>query len=275
MLLSTEILKQIEKIVDRAYTDFTYLLLGEEALSDEQKVLVESLGLVIGRRPLIELLYLLARQRNTPNYKKDKTLMQLLSELSLSGVLPALTTARYTLEHTKAAVKEAIEDSKQEVKKQIKAEILKANNDFKEKESVKLDATISEQLDQRVEASNKLVSNLTKLATGTAIAYAFRKSFTSAMTNMINSTLVDMISERGPLSSDAAPGSILVYKEVVNDDRLSPECRRLHLHNDETPIIYSLSTLIQNGTNVGRPKSEWKAVVGGTHPNCRCTLRRK
>lgn len=274
MLVSTEILKQIEKIVDRAYTDFTYLLLGEDALTDEQKVQVESLGLIIGRKPLIELIYLLARQRDTPGYQKDKTLARLFDELSLSGIIPALTTARYTLEHAKASVKEAIETSKQEVKKQLKAVVLKANKEYKEQEAIDLATPVPKQIEKREVASKSLISTVAKLATVGSIAYFFRKEFTTALTDMINSTLVDKISERGPLSIDVVPGSTLVYKEVVKDDRLSPECRRLHLHTDGSPRVYHLSTLIENGTNVGRTKSEWKVVVGGTHPGCRCLLRR-
>lgn len=274
MLIGPEILKQIEKIIDRAYTDFTYRLLGEDYLTDEQKIEVEALGLIVGRKPLIELLYLLARQRNTIGYQSDKTLQRLIDELSISGILPALSSARYTLEHAKLVVKEAIDNTKQELKKEVKKEILKVNEEYKQKQAITRITSVHEEEEKLNHYSGKLLTNIAKLATGAVALGLFRKELTSAMTNMINSTLVDNISEQAlPIGQPSDPAQIVVYKEVVLDDRLSPECRRLHLHPDNSPRLYSLAELQANGTNIGRPKSQWKAVIGGTHPNCRCLLK--
>lgn len=51
-------------------------------------------------------------------------------------------------------------------------------------------------------------------------------------------------------------------------------CIRLYLTSGigSEPIIFKLSTLRENGTNVGRKPEDWKAVVGSTHPFCRCTM---
>lgn len=38
------------------------------------------------------------------------------------------------------------------------------------------------------------------------------------------------------------------------------------------PIIFKLSKLQANGTNIGRKVNELKPIVGATHPYCRCTL---
>lgn len=38
------------------------------------------------------------------------------------------------------------------------------------------------------------------------------------------------------------------------------------------PKIFKLVELVDNGTNIGRKASEYKPVIGSTHPNCRCTL---
>lgn len=39
------------------------------------------------------------------------------------------------------------------------------------------------------------------------------------------------------------------------------------------PKIFTLSQLIQNGSNVGRKQKDWKAVIGYVHPYCRCELK--
>lgn len=41
------------------------------------------------------------------------------------------------------------------------------------------------------------------------------------------------------------------------------------------PKVFKLSELRANGSNIGRKTSEWKPVVGSTHPFCRCLLKHK
>ena len=52
-------------------------------------------------------------------------------------------------------------------------------------------------------------------------------------------------------------------------------CIRLHLHNglNSEPILFTPEVLVGNGTNIGRKVADWKAVVGPTHPYCRCDIR--
>ena len=40
------------------------------------------------------------------------------------------------------------------------------------------------------------------------------------------------------------------------------------------PIIFKLSELKANGTNVGRKVADYLPVVGSLHPRCRCTLNK-
>lgn len=276
-LVGLDILNRIEEIIERAYTDFSFQILGKDFLTDNQKTQVEALGLLVGNRPLIELLYLLVRQINSPNYRKDKTLNRLLDEIAMTGVLPTLRdTDQYTLDHGKAAVNEAIQNSKNELKKQIKSEVLKINTEHKEKQSVTPLTSIPERQKLAEESSNKLLKGLAYAAVGATVFRLFRRDFTSSMTQLVNSATVDLLTNPLLSAVSQAPQQGTdpwVWKEVVKDDRLSPECRRLHAHEDWTPRLYRLSELVRNGTNVGRAKSQWKVVIGGTHPNCRCTLR--
>lgn len=55
-------------------------------------------------------------------------------------------------------------------------------------------------------------------------------------------------------------------------------CKMLYLKGGR-PRIFRLSTLVTNGSNVGRKagrpssgKTEWKPVIGSTHPACQCEL---
>lgn len=64
-----------------------------------------------------------------------------------------------------------------------------------------------------------------------------------------------------------------VYKEVF------PGACRMCLNAYTTagagskPVIFDLSELIANGTNIGRKSKDWKPVLTNIHPFCRCMLR--
>lgn len=70
----------------------------------------------------------------------------------------------------------------------------------------------------------------------------------------------------------------LVYKEIRPD--ACRFCRMLYM-NGKRPRVFKLSELVSNGTNYGRKavhptrtgKTEWRAVIGATHPACQCELR--
>lgn len=66
----------------------------------------------------------------------------------------------------------------------------------------------------------------------------------------------------------------LVYKDVYTG--ACKECIRLYTTAGlgTKPIIFKLDQLISNGNNIGRKTADWKAVIGPTHPWCRCTLQK-
>lgn len=63
-----------------------------------------------------------------------------------------------------------------------------------------------------------------------------------------------------------------VYKYVYPG--ACPHCIRLFLTNGEgsKPIVFTLSELQENGSNIGRKVKEWKPTIPPTHPYCRCEL---
>lgn len=301
MLVPKQLINRINEIVDRAYLDFTFDIIGADFLSDEQKIKMESLGLIIGRRPLIELLYLVARQRSTPGYKQDQTLNELLNEIietnqlpsvftysqeseeeiekvkqkfdQVKMILPPLTPAEeYTITNAKLAVDEAVSKTKETLKASVIGIISQTNLQHKEKI---LQTPIQDQLTVTGESKNELLQTITYAALGVAAVSTFKKLFTKATTEAVNTAVVDELREELG-AADKVGQDPLVYKQIVDDNVTSPECRRLHTTNGSgaNPRIYKLSELISNGSNAGKPRSAWKAVIGGTHPNCRCQLKK-
>ena len=68
----------------------------------------------------------------------------------------------------------------------------------------------------------------------------------------------------------------IVYKSVY--EGACDHCKRLYLSQQDNiqsePIHFKLSDLVANGTNIGRKAKEWLAVLGSTHPWCRCLIHR-
>ena len=63
-----------------------------------------------------------------------------------------------------------------------------------------------------------------------------------------------------------------VYKHVF--DGACKTCTSLYTTAGvgSRPIVFLLSELKANGTNIGRRGKDMKAVIGSTHPYCRCTI---
>ena len=65
------------------------------------------------------------------------------------------------------------------------------------------------------------------------------------------------------------PKNIMVAKIPSSD--ACDFCKRLHLEGGK-PRVFALAELKENGTNVGRKRRDWQAVVGPTHPWCSCAI---
>ena len=66
----------------------------------------------------------------------------------------------------------------------------------------------------------------------------------------------------------------LVYKDVF--EGACRHCIALYLTDGlgSEPRLFKLSTLVANGSNIGRKAADWRPTVSGVHPWCRCTLRK-
>lgn len=64
----------------------------------------------------------------------------------------------------------------------------------------------------------------------------------------------------------------LVYKEVY--PQACRYCIKFYTTNGigSKPVVFKLTDLRANGTNVGKKQVDWLPVVGPVHPHCRCEL---
>lgn len=77
---------------------------------------------------------------------------------------------------------------------------------------------------------------------------------------------------RATMIEDRYGEDVKVFKDVFPG--ACTHCIRLYLTGGigSQPIIFKLSTLKGNGSNIGRKVADYKPVIGNTHPHCRCTI---
>lgn len=56
----------------------------------------------------------------------------------------------------------------------------------------------------------------------------------------------------------------------IPESNACADCKRLFLDEDGKPRIFTVVELAANGTNVGKPRSEWLPTLTAAHPRCRC-----
>ncbi len=270
MLIPKEVISRIDEIVERAYIDFTFDLLGEDFLTDEQKTMVESLGLIIGRKPLIELLYTLVRQRSSENYLTNRRLNDLLEEIIQTGVLPELPDAQQaSVDNAKQKVSNHLEKTKSTIKTEIKEVILEQNEQFRQERLT--DPVPSIPVAQRQESKYEglIIAGITGALAG--LTAAFVRDMTTTTTDIVNNAVLDSVASGS--TPESVPGTPqLVYKKVVSDGSLCVYCNGFYTERDGTPKVYTLSELQAGGSNYGKPKSQWNPTLTATHPRCRCQL---
>lgn len=264
MLIGKDIIDSIDDIVERAYVGFMFDILGEDYLSEEQKAQIEGLGILIGTKPLIELVYLLVRQRSEERYLNDKSLQMLLDEIAISGVLPEVSdSSRATIENASNKMHQSIVDTKDMISKKVKEEIFTVNKKEKDHMQIIGPGNVISEIERKDKAIDGFAIGIGLLIL--PIAAKFAKGFISTLTDTVNEAVVD---------EALATGTALqtkVYKKVTMDGHQCQWCTKFYLE-DGKPKIYNLNDLIANGSNDGKSKSAWLPVVGKTHYNCRCQM---
>lgn len=58
----------------------------------------------------------------------------------------------------------------------------------------------------------------------------------------------------------------------IPESNACADCKRLFLGKEGQPRVFTVAELAENGTNVGKPRSEWLPTLTAVHPRCRCQV---
>jgi len=248
------LVEKVDRLIEHAYVGFNYSMLGKDYLSTEQKLMVESLGVVLANKTLFEILYLVAKQRSSTQYLTDTTFPTLLREFvpyhaMAAGEVPVEPEIKqkYLTRSEESDIKLLADSHGGKMKF--------ATEEFKGKLGAKVISLHKEKSPEKSFPTSVLLGFLPLL--GKELHNSFLRSFTTEMTELVNA---------GVLSS-AIEEDAMVYKVVMNDKHTCNYCTKAYVGK-----VYSYSVLLKNGSNLGKSPSEWKPVVGPHHHRCRCQL---
>lgn len=268
MLISDKTLSRIDKILDRYIDAMIVFTAGKDSIPPSRlrelykfKILEKD----IPDDPLVNRAYWIGKLQTKHGMTRSEA-ERALDDLKnkLKGQLGATEIAALNLAG-KTIVKE-LERHKDVVKNVISDLVLSGNYTYRNATATPHEALESALL--RRESVGKIAAEL-RDKTGDMFRDWKRVAITE-LTNTMNSGAVDQIIRE---NKGIAASEIYCYKPIPVDDRTCKVCKKVYLEKDEvTPKIYTLSELIDNGTNVGKKQAEWKAVIGATHPHCRGKL---
>lgn len=268
MLLSNVQIEQILDIIRQRHNLLVIKTIGQELLSEED---LEELKNKYGEDAIQQI----------ADFVKDGYYVGYLRSKDLGSVTdvnhkefteeqkPSLNEFQnYSIEHSKEVIDSYLQKLSQQVRTGFETLIHEYNKRYKDYLMTNVGVPLAILADQEGKSVGDLIIAMRDL-TGD-YARDWERVARTETTNVINTGMVDRIVDMNP---DTRPEDIYVFKRVVNDRRLCPYCKRLHLMEDGvTPRIYRLSEVMANGSNVGRKSGDWKMVIGAVHPFCRCQL---
>ena len=269
MLTDRGFYQRIDSLVDRAYIPLMIMLVGYDLTRPDYRDQLEEAHRSYQRMALITMLYVLLRNRPPEGYQKDAKLNRLLD--SIAGLsIPILNDAQQaTLDTAAAAMMDALESTKQEIKKQLRQKIVEINRQHRQDVAVNRVESVSQVQRRKDLLRDSLIAYIPTIMT--SAQEVFERSFGSALTDTINDVVVDAATAES-LFTGVPPSDVIVFKKVVDDESLCRWCRKFYQNPDGSPVLFTLAELQANGSNYGKPKSEWKPTIGKTHVRCRCML---
>jgi hypothetical protein len=196
---------------------------------------------------------------------KPKSLKEMKAQQK-GDVLPEGQANQASLEYLNSNFQNLIDKQRSEVMSKISALIQEENNAYKFNALQNLNRPTDFDEAVKTQSKSKLKQAL-RDATNDA-AMNWDRIVATEMSNAVSLGSVDrVVSENRDTPSD----EVYVYRIVKNDAALCKECRRFYLDSDGTPKLYRLSTLLNNGSNFGKRRTDWSPVAVATHPNERCS----
>lgn len=260
MAIKKSTIERIRRIIEKQHSKLLINILGPEAFDSKELAALKRGGVSVkDTDSLIERLYNHnylnpENTKNTPN-----SLEEMKQQQERTTNIPSNDIHEASKEYLNGNFKQLIEKQKADVLFRLESILRDYNNSTKLK-----DQGLEEILDE--EGLNQLKTRF-KDASGD-FTRNWDRIVNTEVSNAVSLGSVDRIVDE---NKDENFKEVYVYRIAVQDAKTCAECRKFYIDKDGSPKVYKLSTLLGNGSNFGKKRSEWEPVATATHPNERCS----
>lgn len=262
MIVSKEALAKIKKIIEKNYSRLLIGLVGNTVFTEEELELLKEQGIdADNQQSLLSMVY----YNNVLNELKGQNSPKNISDMKKQqAALPEGEAHEAATEHINESFKHVVDKMKADVQSRVEGMIRDNNMLYRGNALQNLDRP--DDIDQLVKEST--LGGL-KQALRDASKDVNRNWERIAVTETSNAIGMGSVDRIIMQNKNKDLEEVYVFRIPVNDAALCKFCRKFYLDEDQTPALYKLTTLLNNGTNYGKKTPEWQAVVGATHPNDR------
>lgn len=270
-MVNDKTIKKVREAYRNRFNAILFKLAGPDALApaDLQKLI--DMGLIDPEQhSAMDDAYIIARHRGGDDPRqRPKTTLKEFREAAKKHPIKLSPREEYAIHHIKQSAGNYIKKLRDNTLAEIEGDIRAYN--VEERHRI-LNDIIQPTVTEAISNTNITVREIaSRLRERTGDLHRnWKRVAVTELSNALNLGAADAIVARNhgqPLTN------VFVYKLVHNDAATCPHCKRFYLDKDGiTPTVYRLSELLANGSNYGKKTSEWKPVVGATHPNERCEL---
>ena len=267
MILTQSQIDEILGIIDFHHLFVISTNFGKSILSNEDRHILTSFGVNLNVLPDItnyDKTYMFGVLSNILGDENTKTLTynDIFQYVKSGQYFPLTKREKEELDIAKRQTYTHLKGLKQRAKGKVESFIYETEKTSREKYELAIKSGIEEGVAKRKSVS-KIVSDI-----GHSLnewKHDWGRIVETEMNNVYLLGKASQIKEKR--GKDA-----LVYKQpYVTACR---HCIRLYLTKGlgSQPILFKLSQLEANGTNIGVKVQDWKATLGSVHPYCRCAL---
>lgn len=263
MILTEQQINEILSIVDFHHLFVISTNFGKSVLSKEDEFILSSHGVDISKLPNItnyDKMYMFGTLSQILGDQNTKTLSynDLFNYVKSGQYFPLTKREKEELEIARKQTYTHLKGLKQRVKSKVETSIYEMEKTSREQYESAIQQGISEGVAKRKSVS-KIISDI-----GHSLnewKHDWGRIVETEMNNVFLQARATQIKEK-------RGGDALVYKQpYITACR---HCIRLYLTKGlgSQPILFKLSQLEANGTNIGLKVQDWKSTLGSVHPYC-------
>jgi len=258
--MNKKLMERMQKIIEGKYAQLAFSVMGASQLTkDELKYIAKAKKRGLSNTSILTAIYKHHYINNGDN-KLPKTVKDMLNQQN-NLKLPKSKAIEQAIELLNYRTKQQITKLKEDTTSRVLS-ILGEHQEKDRIESITNQNLVGELLGES--STGKVIGRLKELSKDGNRNWE-RVALTE-IGNAIGAGAVDRIVEDNK-SKDLS--TVYVYRLPVNDNVTCKHCRKFYGDNGEIPKVYKLTTLIGNGSNMGKKADDWKPVSGATHPNTR------